>query len=138
MTQITWFPAGAQRNGGRDTRIPVRRSRPNTKITLTFSKPVEKVLGHATAAGLAATHRAAGSKLNSHTIEFVPQGYGYGLGADVRVSLPAGVNLVGGHEQGCGPRWPVDGPRRLDARAAATARTTRLSAGHFHPDNRQR
>jgi peptidoglycan hydrolase-like protein with peptidoglycan-binding domain len=107
VNQITWFPAGAHATAVANP-DPGTKISPDTKITLTFSKPVEKVLGHGMPPVLP---RASGSwqKLNSHTIEFVPQGYGYGLGADVRVSLPADVNLVGGHEQGSDPvgQWTV-------------------------------
>ncbi|HEX3801563.1 MAG TPA: L,D-transpeptidase family protein [Solirubrobacteraceae bacterium] len=107
VNQITWFPAGTRATAVANP-DPGTKITPNTKITLTFSKPVGKVLGKAMPP---VSPRTAGSwqKLNSHTIEFVPQGYGYGLGADVRVSLPADVSLVGGHEQGSDPvgQWTV-------------------------------
>ncbi len=47
--------------------------------------------------------------MNSHTLEFVPEGYGYGLGANVKVSLPADVNLAGAQEVGSDPigQWTV-------------------------------
>jgi peptidoglycan hydrolase-like protein with peptidoglycan-binding domain len=90
------------------TPAPGSRITPNTRITLTFSRPVSRVLG---AHLPPVSPRTAGNwrRLNSHSIQFVPQGYGYGLGADVKVSLPSGVNLVGGQARGSDPvgQWLV-------------------------------
>jgi peptidoglycan hydrolase-like protein with peptidoglycan-binding domain len=92
---ISWFPAG-----GSATVIaqpaPGGTISANTPITLTFSKPVSRVLsGHMPVV----TPAGSGSwqTLGSHAIRFVPSGYGYGLGADVSVALPSGVQIVGGH-----------------------------------------
>jgi hypothetical protein len=41
--------------------------------------------------------------VNTHTISFQPQGYGYGLGARVTIALPAGVQLVGAASSGSDP-----------------------------------
>jgi lipoprotein-anchoring transpeptidase ErfK/SrfK len=107
VTQITWFPAGARATAVA-TPDPGTKITPSTKITLTFSKPVEKVLGKVLPP---VSPRMSGTwhTLNSHTIAFVPEGYGYGLGAHVRVALPAGVNLVGGQVRGSDPvgQWTV-------------------------------
>jgi lipoprotein-anchoring transpeptidase ErfK/SrfK len=35
--------------------------------------------------------------LNSHTIQYKPTGYGFGLGNTISVLLPSGVQVVGGH-----------------------------------------
>jgi peptidoglycan hydrolase-like protein with peptidoglycan-binding domain len=106
-TTITWFPAGTKATAVA-TPAPGTRITPNTKITLTFSKPIRRVLGSDLPP---VSPRTAGTwhELNSHTIRFVPQGYGYGLGADVRVSLPEGVNLEGGQVKGSDPigQWTV-------------------------------
>jgi peptidoglycan hydrolase-like protein with peptidoglycan-binding domain len=100
-TEITWFPAGSHATA-------VATPDPGTRITLTFSKPVSKVLGNNLPP---VSPRTAGSwhRLGAHRIEFIPQGYGYGLGADVKVSLPSDVNLVGGQEKGSDPvgQWTV-------------------------------
>jgi hypothetical protein len=106
-TQITWFPSGSHATAVA-TPSPGTKITPDTKITLTFSKPVSKVLGgHLPPV----SPRTAGAwrRLNTHSIEFVPEGYGYGLGADVKVSLPSDVNLVGGQEHGSDPvgQWTV-------------------------------
>jgi L,D-transpeptidase-like protein/putative peptidoglycan binding protein len=107
VTQITWFPAGARATAVA-TPKPGTKITPSTKITLTFSKPVRKVLGKNLPP---VSPRTTGTwhHVNSHTIAFVPEGYGYGLGADVRVALPAGVNLVGGQVKGSDPvgQWTV-------------------------------
>jgi peptidoglycan hydrolase-like protein with peptidoglycan-binding domain len=104
---ITWFPAGAKATAIA-TPAPGTTITPNTKITLTFSKPVEKALGTDRPP---VSPRTAGSwhELNSHAIQFVPEGYGYGLGADVRISLPEGVNLQGGQARASDPvgQWRV-------------------------------
>ncbi|MGH2860743.1 MAG: L,D-transpeptidase family protein [Solirubrobacteraceae bacterium] len=106
-TAITWFPAGTKATAVA-TPDPGTRITPSTRITLTFSKPVEKVLGTDRPP---VSPRTAGTwhELNSHTIQFVPEGYGYGLGAHVRVSLPEGVNLAGGQAKGSDPigQWTV-------------------------------
>ena len=90
------------------TPAPGTKITPDTKITLTFSRPVDKVLGKHLPP---VSPRTAGTwhRLNSHTIQFVPEGYGYGLGANVRVSLPESVNLQGGQVKGSDPigQWTV-------------------------------
>jgi peptidoglycan hydrolase-like protein with peptidoglycan-binding domain len=106
-TAITWFPAGTKASAVA-TPAPGTRITPDTKITLTFSKPVKKVLGKDLPP---VSPRTAGTwhTLNSHTIQFVPEGYGYGLGANVRVSLPESVDLQGGQVKGSAPigQWTV-------------------------------
>jgi peptidoglycan hydrolase-like protein with peptidoglycan-binding domain len=106
-TAITWFPAGTKASAVA-TPAPGTRITPDTKITLTFSKPVKKVLGKDLPP---VSPRTAGTwhTLNSHTIQFVPEGYGYGLGANVRVSLPESVDLQGGQVKGSDPigQWTV-------------------------------
>ena len=106
-TTITWFPAGTKATAVA-TPATGTKITPNTKITLTFSRPVRKVLGTDLPP---VSPRTAGTwhELNSHTIRFVPEGYGYGLGADVRISLPAGVNLQGDTARGSDPvgQWKV-------------------------------
>lgn len=106
-TTITWFPAGTKATAIA-TPAPGTKITPDTKITLTFSKPVSKVLGKDLPP---VSPRTSGTwhTVNSHTIRFVPEGYGYGLGADVRISLPASVDLQGGLVKGSDPigQWTV-------------------------------
>ena len=106
---VSWFPAG-----GAATAVPspapgtqITSSQP---ITLTFSKPVSTVLGShlpPVSPATAGTWRT----LNSNTIEFQPQGYGYGLGATVKIALPSGVRVAGGQatSQASSATWSVPG-----------------------------
>lgn len=90
---VNWFPAGTKA-----TAVAQPRSgatvHSDTPITLSFSKPVSKVLGShmptVSPSGTGSWHR-----ISSHEIRFVPTGYGYGLGAKVTIALPAGVRLAG-------------------------------------------
>jgi peptidoglycan hydrolase-like protein with peptidoglycan-binding domain len=101
---ISWFPAGAATASAVATPSPGTPIKPTTPITLTFSKPISKALGSSRPAVTPAT---AGSwrTLNTHAIQFVPSGYGYGLATPVSLALPAGVRLVGG--EGNAGTWTV-------------------------------
>ena len=99
--------------------------KPDTPITLTFSKPVSKALG---------THMPPISPgtpgswhtVNSHTIRFEPTGYGYGLGAKVQVALPNDVRLLGGQSSsGVQHRAPGRSPA---ARSCASSSCWPISA----------
>jgi hypothetical protein len=92
-TFVTWFPAGAPTSAV-VTPAPGRRISSTTPITLTFSKPYSQVLG-SSMPKLSPDPAGHWSTLNSHTIEYKPSGYGYGLGASVGVALPNGVRVVG-------------------------------------------
>jgi lipoprotein-anchoring transpeptidase ErfK/SrfK len=105
---VSWFPAGSQQASAVASPAPGSRIGPSTPITLTFSEPVARALGgHLPPLA----PKAAGSwrTVNDHTIVFQPQGYGYGLGATVKVPLPSGVRLVGAQQSGAGPvaTWAV-------------------------------
>ncbi|MGZ4184572.1 MAG: L,D-transpeptidase family protein [Solirubrobacteraceae bacterium] len=95
---VSWFPAGS---GASAVAYPAPGTaiKPNTPITLTFSKPISKALGNTLPPVSPAT---AGSwhTLTDHRIVFRPEGYGYGLGAHVSIALPHDVRLVGGAEAG--------------------------------------
>jgi peptidoglycan hydrolase-like protein with peptidoglycan-binding domain len=95
---ITWFPAGARATVITTPSVGVTIT-PDTSITLTFSKPVKKVLGKSDPQ-LSPQTSGTWHTVNSHTITFVPEGYGYGLGAHVKVTLPAGVTVVGAPGKG--------------------------------------
>jgi peptidoglycan hydrolase-like protein with peptidoglycan-binding domain len=104
---VSWFPAGAKASAVA-TPAPGTTIKPGTRITLTFSKPVDKVLGSARPPVYPTTPGTWHDE-GSHTITFIPTGYGYGLGAHVRVTLPSGVLLVGGQAGGSDPvgAWSV-------------------------------
>ena len=104
---ISWFPAGSGASA-QAYPAPGTTIKPNTPITLTFSKPISKALGNTMPPVSPAT---AGSwhTLNDHSIVFRPEGYGYGLGAHVSIALPHDVTLVGGQQAGTSDagRWSV-------------------------------
>jgi hypothetical protein len=106
-TLITWFPAGS---GASAVAIPAPGSRigPGTPITLTFSKPVQQALGRFRPPVVPITP-GTWHQTGTHTIGFRPEGYGYGLGANVSIGLPSGVHLIGGQQSsGADPgRWFV-------------------------------
>lgn len=91
---MSWFPAGS---GASAVASPAPGStiRPHTPIVLTLSKPIRQVLGHSLPP-VSPTTQGTWDELNSHTLVFRPQGYGYGLGVTVHVGLPGSVRLVGG------------------------------------------
>jgi peptidoglycan hydrolase-like protein with peptidoglycan-binding domain len=107
---VSWFPAGLVRASAVASPSPGSRLGPDQPITLTFSKPVRSVLKSNPALSPGG---APGSwRLTSgHTLTFQPTGYGYGLGATVKLALPAGVGLVGGHTTmgGAEASWTVPG-----------------------------
>jgi peptidoglycan hydrolase-like protein with peptidoglycan-binding domain len=99
-TALSWFPAGAA-TAAVASPAPASRLGTDTPISLTFSKTVSAALGNSRPP---VSPRTSGSwqQVSSHTIVFQPSGYGYGLGATVRIGLPSGVRLVGG-----APVWHV-------------------------------
>ncbi len=100
---VSWFPAGAKATAVA-TPAPGGQLKPDQTITLTFSKTVSQALG-TSRPPVSPTTPGTWHTINSHTIKFIPTGYGYGLGADVSVALPAGVQLVGG--SGATGQWTV-------------------------------
>ncbi|HET7046858.1 MAG TPA: L,D-transpeptidase family protein [Solirubrobacteraceae bacterium] len=104
---ISWFPAGS---GASAVAYPSPGTtiKPNTPLTLTFSKPISKALGNTMPPVTPAT-AGAWHTLNDHSIVFRPEGYGYGLGAHVSIALPHDVRLVGGQDGGTSDagRWSV-------------------------------
>jgi peptidoglycan hydrolase-like protein with peptidoglycan-binding domain len=98
-SMVSYFPGGGTATA---VATPAAGSsiKPGTPITLTFSKPVSKALGSHLPPVSPAT-QGTWHTINSHTIQFRPEGYGYGLGAKVQIGLPSGVRLEGG-QQGSG------------------------------------
>jgi peptidoglycan hydrolase-like protein with peptidoglycan-binding domain len=107
-TPISWFPAGAA-TAAVASPAPGASIGPGTPISLTFSKTVTAALGSSRPPVNPAS-AGAWRQVSSHTIVFHPSGYGYGLGATVRVGLPAGVRLIGSRG---GAVWHVPGGSTL-------------------------
>jgi peptidoglycan hydrolase-like protein with peptidoglycan-binding domain len=95
---VSWFPAGAATSAVASP-APGTRISANTPITLTFSKPVSGALGGSMPPVLPRT-RGTWHQLSSHAIQFRPEGFGYGLGANVSIGLPNGVKLIGAKQSG--------------------------------------
>jgi hypothetical protein len=93
-TQVSWFPP---------SKAPVMVSlpaagaqiSPATHIHLTFSQPVSEVLGSNRPRVSPAT-QGSWHELNSHTLVFVPSGFGASLGSQLRVQLPRSVAVTAG------------------------------------------
>ncbi len=97
-TVVSWFPAGTAAAAVANP-APGGTIKPGTPISLTFSKTVSAALD-GKMPPVAPITPGTWHQVNSHTIVFRPEGYGYGLGAHVTVSLPAGVKLIGGTASG--------------------------------------
>jgi hypothetical protein len=91
---VSWFPSGAATSAVASP-APGSKIRPHTPILLTLSKSVSSALGKSLP-HVSPSTPGSWQRINSHTIKFVPTGYGYGLGAKVSVALPSGVRLVSG------------------------------------------
>jgi peptidoglycan hydrolase-like protein with peptidoglycan-binding domain len=104
---VSWFPAGAAASAVASP-APGSQIGARTPITLTFNKTVQQALG-SNRPPVSPNTPGVWHSVNSHSIVFRPEGYGYGLGANVKIGLPRGVNLVGG------ATWNVPGgsPMRL-------------------------
>jgi peptidoglycan hydrolase-like protein with peptidoglycan-binding domain len=111
---VSWFPAGTARASAVVAPSPGSRLGADQPITLTFSKPVSKVLG-SNHPVLSPAAPGSWHVTGPHSIVFQPSGYGYGLGANVKLALPAGVGLVGGHmtAQGSTATFTVPGGSTL-------------------------
>jgi len=107
QASVSWFPAGGAATAVASP-APGTPIKPGTPITLTFSKRVAKVLG-AHLPPIAPITQGVWHPLNSHAIEFRPEGFGYGLGARVNIALPSGVRLLGGQQgrTASGGSWTV-------------------------------
>jgi peptidoglycan hydrolase-like protein with peptidoglycan-binding domain len=104
---VSWFPAGSGATAVASP-APGTKIKSDQPITLTFSTPVSRALGSNLPPVSPAT-RGTWHTLNGHTIQFDPSGYGYGLGATVKVGLPSAVHIVGGQQsrQASSATWSV-------------------------------
>jgi hypothetical protein len=99
---VSWFPAGAD-TSALASPSPGSTIKASTPITLTFSKPYRQALGNAMPAITPVT-QGTWHRINNRSIQFRPEGYGYGLGANVYIGLPNGVSLVDAKPVG-DPKW---------------------------------
>jgi hypothetical protein len=90
--QVSWFPPSSS---AVMATIPAAGARisPSEPIYLTFSKPVSQVLGEAHPQ-LSPSTPGHWRESNSHTLEFVPSGFGAPLGSQLRVRLPSTVAVT--------------------------------------------
>jgi hypothetical protein len=116
-TTVTWFPSSGGPTAVVDPAPGAQRSAAQP-IKLTFSVPVSQALG-AKRPTLSPPTPGAWIKVDSHTIEFKPTGYGAGIGAKVKVLLPKAVDLTSlsgasvGHAQEIDYRSPPGSTLRL-------------------------
>jgi peptidoglycan hydrolase-like protein with peptidoglycan-binding domain len=103
---VSWFPAGSGTTAVSNP-APGGTIHATTPISLTFSKPVSQVLG-GKMPPVSPTTQGTWHTVNSHSIVFQPEGYGYGLAAHVAVGLPSNVRLMGGKAS-----WTVPGGSTL-------------------------
>jgi peptidoglycan hydrolase-like protein with peptidoglycan-binding domain len=104
---VSWFPTGGAASAVASP-SPGTTITSTTPITLTFSTSVDKALG-SSRPPVSPTTAGTWHTVNTHTIVFQPEGYGYGLGATVDVGLPTGVRLVGAQQTGTSNdgKWTV-------------------------------
>lgn len=121
-TTVSWFPRG-KRASAVALPAPGTRITPSTPITLTFSRPVRQVLGNHRPP-VNPTTTGAWHNINARTIEFVPTGYGYGLGATVNVLLPATVYLIGAKQSASSPGSTSTGTTTSTTTSTTTGTTT--------------
>ncbi|MFI4990745.1 MAG: L,D-transpeptidase family protein [Solirubrobacterales bacterium] len=93
-TQVSWFPPS---HSPVMVTLPAAGANvgPATKLYLTFSKPVDDVLGRRRPQLSPATP-GHWRKANSHALVFVPSGMGAAFGSHLRVQLPRPVSVTSG------------------------------------------
>jgi lipoprotein-anchoring transpeptidase ErfK/SrfK len=109
---VSWFPAGSA-TAAIASPQPGGTISANTPITLTFNKSVSNALG-GSMPPISPQSSGTWHKINDHSIQFQPSGFGYGLGAHVSIGLPSGVRLVGARQSGdAWGGWTVPGGTTL-------------------------
>jgi peptidoglycan hydrolase-like protein with peptidoglycan-binding domain len=91
--RVTWFPPG---RAPRMLVSPVPGSRlgQHTPIRLTFSDPVARLFHRMPR--LTPPMPGRWRRTDAHTLVFAPRGYGFGLDAQVKATLPVAVEKMGG------------------------------------------
>jgi peptidoglycan hydrolase-like protein with peptidoglycan-binding domain len=90
---VSWFPP-ANSPVALSSPMPGARLAPAAPIRLTFSEPVADALG-STRPQLSPRTPGRWSQPDSHTLLFVPSGFGARFDSDLRVDLPRAVAVVG-------------------------------------------
>jgi len=109
---VSWFPAGSSTSAIAYP-APGSTIRANTPITLTFNQPVSKALG-GSMPPVSPQTSGTWHTISNHSIQFQPEGFGYGLGANVSMGLPNGVRLVDAKQNGdAWGGWTVPGGTTL-------------------------
>jgi hypothetical protein len=95
-TTVTWFVSSAADGpiALADPSPGSMEAAPNAAVSLTFSEPVAEVLGSSKPT-ISPAVAGSWSQRGPNTLVFVPNGFGFGLGAQVTVSLRRTVNVVG-------------------------------------------
>jgi hypothetical protein len=95
---ISWFPP-SRSTVMATSPAPGATIAPAAAIYLTFSKPVDDVLG-SKRPQLSPTTAGHWRKANSHTLEFRPSGFGMPLGSQLHVTLPRPVAVTASGSNG--------------------------------------
>jgi hypothetical protein len=95
---VSWFPAGTGASAVLSPH-PGRHISPTTPIYVTFSQTVASALG-AKMPHVEPASSGSWQTIDSHTIAFVPSGYGFGLDTGVAIVLPDSVRLIDGQRDG--------------------------------------
>jgi hypothetical protein len=91
--RVSWFPAQPYPQLLVQPK-PGASIAPDHRLTLTFSRPIADVLGARRPPVRPAT-AGRWRLVDAHTLTFQPSGLGFGLGANVHVSLPRRVHVAG-------------------------------------------
>lgn len=91
--RVAWFPASSKPVVVASP-APGARISPSTRIRLMFSKPVNQVLG-SQLPKLPSGTSGKWRRVDSHTLQFSPSGFGIPLASHVVVKLPHALNVAG-------------------------------------------
>jgi L,D-transpeptidase catalytic domain len=95
---LSWFPAGVGASAVLSPH-PGRHISATTPIYVTFSQTVASALG-GRMPRVEPASPGSWRTVDSHTIAFVPSGYGFGLDTGVAVVMPDSVRLIDGQREG--------------------------------------
>jgi hypothetical protein len=99
---VSWFPPSASPLAA-TTPAAGATITPVTPIRVTFSKPLDSVLGASPHPALSPHVAGHWARADSHTLTFTPTSDGIPLGTQLKLGLPPGVKPAGGGEL----RWSV-------------------------------